>query len=229
MYARTQKRVSAVRVNGTAKLHKRFLLRGRRRVILTRFIKVQLDFGTRKSCRVFAAALVAALWLSPSIVPPARAQTAASESDVKAAFIFNFLKFTQWPAAAFASNSEPILVCVQAGGDLDGPINTLSNRTVQNRTIQVRRVPAGDSEAPCHVKYFGASVVGASRDLLAKRSVVTIGDAPRFAETGGIVNFYRSDGRLRFEINVQAARQANIYFSADLLRLARIVSVERAQ
>jgi hypothetical protein len=173
--------------------------------------------------RWIGAALAAAISLSLSNAPAA-GQAAPSESAVKVAFIFNFLKFTQWPAATFSSDRDPIVLCVLGGSDLDGPLDTLRNRTVQNRSIQVRQISA-DGGGTCHVSYFGANVSSAIAQR--KPPTVTIGDAPNFAAKGGMINFFRASGRLRFEINPQAAREGQIYFSADLLSLAKIVQTER--
>jgi YfiR/HmsC-like len=185
-----------------------------------------MNVGGDRASRAFAAILVTAAGLLLSITPPANAQTVSPENAVKVGFVFNFLKFTQWTADAFASKSEPVLLCVQAGSDLDQEIRELNNRIVQDRSIQVRLVPAGENETRCHVKYVGASMAGGARGLLARHGVVTIGDEPRFAQSGGMINFYRDGGKLRFEINVEAARQADIYFSSDLLRLARVIKAE---
>jgi hypothetical protein len=179
--------------------------------------------ATRQLVRAAFAALVA-LSLSHTT---AAAQGAPSESALKVAFIFNFLKFTQWPAASFAGDRDAIVLCVLAGSDLDGPLDTLRNRTVQSRTILVRRASADDVEnGACHVAYFGTNRNAPQGPRQSPGATVTIGDAPGFAARGGMINFYRADGRLRFEINPQAARSGQIYFSADLLTLARIVQKE---
>lgn len=169
--------------------------------------------------------LVAAVCLSPMIVHTVRATP--SESAVKVAFVFNFLKFIQWPAGAFRDAGEAVSVCVKGGSDLDGPLEALNSKLVQDRPIQVRRVAAGSTTGRCHVVYFGAQPAGAGE--LGQKYRVTIGDAPNFAGTGGIVNFFREGERLRFEVNLDAARQAEVQFSADMLRLARIVDGGRTQ
>ena len=171
-----------------------------------------------------ARAALLAVMLAPT---PAAAQTVApSESAVKVAFIFNFLKFTQWPTGTFESDRDPLVLCVLSGSDLDGPLDTLRNRSVQNRTIQVRQ-SAADATGACHVAYLGSNVNAAVAPRRSSAATVTIGDAPAFATKGGMINFFRAAGRLRFEINTQAAREGQIYFSADLLSLAKIVQTER--
>lgn len=171
--------------------------------------------------KALAAMFVATAWLSPLIVPSVRAEPVPSEGAIKVAFVFNFLKFIQWPAGAFGDTTEAVSVCVRGGSDLDGPLDALKNKLVQDRPIQVHRVAAGGASGRCHVVYFGAQPV--SPGELGQKHTVTIGDAPHFAEAGGIVNFFREGERLRFEVNIEAARRAEVQFSADMLRLARIV------
>ena len=183
-----------------------------------------MTFFRAKGWTGAALAALLALTLAPA---PAAAQSAApSESAVKVAFIFNFLKFTQWPTGTFESERDPIVLCVLSGSDLDGPLDTLRNRSVQNRTIQVRQTSA-DAMGACHVTYVGANVSAALSPRRSSAATVTIGDSPTFATKGGMINFFRAAGRLRFEINTQAAREGQIYFSADLLSLAKIVQTER--
>ena len=176
---------------------------------------------------VFASIVLSTVWFSLFTAHSANAEPTSSEYAVKVAFIFNFLKFIQWPVGAFRDASEPVSVCVKEKSDLDGPIETLQGKTVQDRSVQVRRITGGDPQGRCNVVYFGAQPAGAGD--LAQKYTVTIGDAPHFANAGGIVNFFREGERLRFEINIEAARQADVQFSADMLRLARIIDRERTQ
>jgi hypothetical protein len=182
---------------------------------------------SRTTERLAEAALAALVSLSLSCAPAA-GQTAPSESALKVAFIFNFLKFTQWPATSFAGDKDAIVLCVLAGSDLDGPLETLRNRTVQNRIIVIRRTAADEVGAgACHVAYFGSNRPASAGLGKPANATVTIGDSPSFAARGGMINFYRADGRLRFEINAQVARDGQIHFSPDLLTLAKIVQTDR--
>jgi YfiR/HmsC-like len=182
-----------------------------------------------RTARVLGYVLAVAVCLAWWRNAPVQAQTIPSEGAVKTALIFNFLKFIQWPSNAFSGAGDAIVLCVRTGSDLDGPLALLANRVVQNRTIRIRQVSASDGDRDCHVSYYGANLTAAPGAPDMPRFAVTIGDTPRFAQTGGMVNFYREDGRLRFEINTEAARQAELRFSAELLRLARIVAPEAAR
>jgi YfiR/HmsC-like len=180
----------------------------------------------RKIRRIISCGVAAILYcLSAQAAVPESARPAPSEAAVKVGIVFNLLKFVQWPAGAFTGSGTRLILCVRSGSDLDGPIDTLANRMVQDRTIAVRRIVAESALGECHAIYHGSQTTGAAD--LGQRFVLTIGDSPRFAEIGGIFNFYHDGERLRFEINIEAARRAELYLGADLLRLARIVGSGR--
>jgi hypothetical protein len=147
----------------------------------------------------------------------------APEYQVKAAFLFNFAKFVDWPAGALARQSS-MNVCV-LGEDPFGPIlnRTVEGKTVHDRPIRVARVADLSDVAQCHVLFISASEQRELPRLLpaiARLGILTVSDSARFVQDGGMIGFTRDDNRVRFEINNDAAERAGLRISSQLLKLA---------
>jgi hypothetical protein len=164
-------------------------------------------------------------------VIPARAadpSTASSlERQVKIAFLYNFAKFVEWPDGSLTGPHAPLTVGVLGSDtfclDLE---QGLEGRTVDAHPIVVRRL-AGLEEARTVQILFIGSALGSrvDRAFVALRGapVLTVGDMPRFAARGGIINFTIEDNKVRFEINVDAARRAGLKISSKLLNVATVL------
>jgi hypothetical protein len=176
---------------------------------------------TTASRHLHCVALVLTLLLTPAV---ARGQAAAaSDVAVKAAFIFNFAKFTEWPALPPAA---PINICI-AG---DEPMAVALAQTVREQKIGghgLAVVRPVDSTAwpDCQVLFIAANatVSAAVLDALRPLPVLTVSDRKGFSQTGGVIELYLEAGRMRFAINVDAAEDAGLRLSSRLLALARVV------
>ena len=147
------------------------------------------------------------------------------ESRIKAAFIFNFIRFTQWPADSFASPGDPLVIGVVASDAMVAEIQeAMKDKRVNDRPLQVQRFTA-DNVGRCHV-LFVAAAGGRAADILKTggSARLTIGDGDDFTDAGGVVRFFVEDGKERFEINVAAAERAHLQISGKLLKLARTIS-----
>jgi hypothetical protein len=157
----------------------------------------------------------------------ARAET-LSEYQVKAAFLFNFAKFVKWPENAPSEAATSFDVCV-LGDDLVTPTiaETIGGKTLRSKQIVVRHLAfATDADKSCHVLFVTDGKGSEPRRVLRGLegvSVLTVGESEHFAEGGGIINFRMEDNKVRFEINVDAAKRANLEISSQLLKLATIV------
>jgi hypothetical protein len=148
---------------------------------------------------------------------------AAPEYQVKAAFLFNFAKFVDWPEAALARDSS-VNVCV-LGDDPFGPVlnRTVEGKTVHDRPIRVARVSDLAEVFECHVLFISGSH---RRELprllptLSGLSILTVGEMAGFAQSGGMIAFTTDEDRVRFEINNEAAERAGLRISSQLLKLA---------
>ncbi len=178
--------------------------------------------------------LIVALSVSLSWAPESIAQTSdssdSSEYLIKAGFIYNFAKFVEWPATAFAQPDSPIVIGI-LGTD---PFGNLIDRIVENKKIGargfvVKRLKWGadlKELRECKILFVGDSGkahVDELVQIVKTLPILTVGETPGFAERGGVIRFVLEDNRVRFEINVEAARQADLTISSRLLTLARII------
>lgn len=149
----------------------------------------------------------------------------APEYDVKAAYLYNFMTLTQWPSTAFASASAPVRVCSVGDDPFDGALErTLQRETVAGRPIVIRRPGRADLRAECQVVFIPRDVAPRPvLEALDRSPVLTVGESPAFAETGGMIVLVPEAGRIRFEVNRTVAIDHGLVFSARLLEVARRV------
>jgi hypothetical protein len=160
---------------------------------------------------------------------PAASQTRQlTESEVKAGFVFNLTKFVDWPEGVLADVRDPIILCIVGGDPLGNVLNrVVYGQSVRGRTISVRRYEFGQDLRHCQVLFVSGSEqarVSQIVESLRRASVLTVSDADRFAEAGGVVEFAVEGDRVRFIINRDAASQAKLQISAKLLTLGRVIS-----
>ena len=170
--------------------------------------------------RFFVLAVVAAITCIHAEAP------VADEYPVKAAFLFNFAKFVEWPADAFKGPEDPVMICVLGQDPFGSALeDVVRNKTVANRAFVVRDVSNAQQASKCHIVFVSASERKRFRSLLEElkgRSILTVGEAEDFIENGGIINFKLKDARVRIEIDAGAAERAKLRISSKLLSLAEI-------
>lgn len=172
--------------------------------------------ATRTARGIVLAGLILA---APSAA--ARAQTVDLDT-LKGAFLFNFIKFTEWPADRPTAGG-PIVACLDAP-QVAAALDEIVRSRPTGRPIAVRRLTASDAAAGCDVLYVGGR--DPRRSLLAQTKgmpVLTVGETPQFADAGGLAYFYLEDGHLRFAINLPAVRATGLRLSPQLLSLAKLI------
>ncbi len=148
-----------------------------------------------------------------------------SEYQVKAAFIFNFAKFIEWPPKVFAAPDTPL--CVGVLGDNPFGQNLaefLRDKTLNNRPLAVKECRSIDEAKACQVLFVSASESKRMPEILrglGASKVLTISETERFIKDGGMINFFREGNRIRFEISDQAARNVGLKIASKLLELGR--------
>jgi len=169
--------------------------------------------------------LLAMLVATPALV------TAVSPSDLKAAFIYNFARFTLWPGEVVPANS-PIVLCVAGDPDVAQSLDrAVQGKAVGGHALLVRRVGADQAVRGCQLLYAGDLNDTRARQLvslLKDAPVLAISDLEAFTGIGGTAHFFMEGDRMRFAVNVDAANRANVRISAQLLNLARIVKESHA-
>ena len=150
-----------------------------------------------------------------------------TEYEIKAAFLYNFAKFVDWPSEVFADSTQPIIIGI-VGRDPFGRVidQIIKGRKVKGRKLVVKRFNRIKDLEFCHILFISSLEKKRMVEVIEKiknTSVLTIGETKRFAYEGGIIKLVNQDNKVRFEINVWAAQQANLRISSTLLRLAKIV------
>ena len=169
--------------------------------------------------------------LSLLTAAPSRAQNTdssdSSEYLIKAGFTYNFAKLMEWPSGAFAQPDSPIVIGVLGTDPFNGTLDqVLKGKQANGRAFEVKHLKWGADLRGCNILFVSDSETGHLDELfhsIKGLPVLTIGETPGFAQRGGIINFVVEDNRVRFEIDVDAAKQANINISSRLLSLATIV------
>jgi hypothetical protein len=165
--------------------------------------------------------LISGLIMTIAMASGGRAQ-AVDEYQVKAAFLFNFAKFVEWPPHSFASPSDPITICVLGPNPFGHTLeDVVRGKSVDGHVFGVRQIAKMNQAAGCQILF----VAGARKQLVEQPppGVLIVGESEKFAQSGGIIGFRLEGGKVRLEINVEAAEQRKLRISSKLLSLAEIV------
>ena len=140
------------------------------------------------------------------------------EDQFKAAYLFNFVQFVDWPVTVAP---DVLTVCFSGGAGVYAVLAAgIEDKHVGNRRLAVRRTSAGVDS--CNVLYLDAATV-ATAPSTAGLPILTVSDSEAFARNGGMIELFMDGNRLRFRINVGNAQKAGLRISSDLLRLAAAV------
>lgn len=178
--------------------------------------------GWLRAAAALACTLAAAL--------PAGAQTAAVplERAVKAAFVYKFLAYVEWPATSFESTDTPLVIGVQGADDIAAELQQIvAGRAVGDRPLQVKRLREGDAVAGLHVLVVGKSEAARIAPLaraLQGRPTLVVTESPAGLKAGSMINLVVApDGRVRFEVALEPVDRAGLKLSSRLLALAQAV------
>jgi hypothetical protein len=153
------------------------------------------------------------------------------EYPVKAAFLYHFLEFVEWPSASPLPSATVTIGVL--GKDPFGDVldQAVLDKVVAGRTLAIRRFANVDALEPCEILFISSSEMPKLPEILARLEgapVLTVGDADRFARRGGMIGFFFEDDRLRLEVNRSAADRAGLRVSSKLLAVARLVKPDAA-
>ena len=178
------------------------------------------------------AACVLALLLTLVVPRPSRAgvllEHNVSPARLEAAFIMNFVKFTEWSAP----DDMSLVVCVIGDERVGAAVIEALRTTPNGARMQVRQLADQPSTPDCHLAFIGGSQMrraGPILDSVRGRPVLTVSDGAGFAQAGGMIELFVEGGRMRFAVNLDAVEQAHVRLSSQLLGLAKIVHGTHAQ
>jgi hypothetical protein len=149
------------------------------------------------------------------------------EYQVKAAYLYNFTKFVEWPPEAFDGPSTPIGICILGMDPFGGALeNSVRGKTAGNRGLVVRAIAGAREARGCHILFAARGEQKRLPALLRDAQwpyILTVGESAGFFDSSaGIINFVLKDARVRIQVNPDAAAQARLHISSKLLSLAEI-------
>ncbi len=157
-------------------------------------------------------------------LPAAHPEQKPAEYQVKAAFLYNFAKFVEWPKETRDAYRYLYLLGDNPfGGMLDG----LEGKAIMGKQLVIRRINSVDELKECSILFISSSEEKYLQKIIEKAGslgILTIGDTSGYAEQGVIINLYTDNNKIRFEINAEAARRAGLKLSSKILSLAKIIS-----
>ena len=181
-------------------------------------------------CRILLwLAFAATVWMLAS---PPRMQgqhPKPSEYAVKAAYLYNFGRFIEWPTGIMQAQSDSFDICVLGEDPFGATLNAaVANEKVVGKRVVAKQIPQPQDAVNCRVLFISLSEERRLKQILASlgtASVLTVSDLPQFAQRGGMVQFVLEDNKVRFEVNSATAARAGLTLSSELLKLA--VNVRR--
>ena len=162
------------------------------------------------------AARLASTELSPS-----------GEYEIKAAFLFHFSQFIDWPEGTLKGASTPLTYCTVGEDPFHGALDaSLRGKTIGARPLQVLHFKQPQYIRGCQILFVGAgekALLPAVLANLKENAVLTVGESEHFVQNGGMIGFLLEENKIRFEINLEAAEHAKLKMSSRLLALAKSV------
>jgi hypothetical protein len=176
--------------------------------------------------------IVLAITAVMTVLVPSRAISAElsrhGEYEIKAVFLLNFIKFTEWPAGELGKTADPFIIGIVG----DDPFGSALDKVIEGETYQSKKIVArrfsrmDDVAANSHVLFISASEaknLPAILALIDGQPVLTVSDLDNFAERGGVISLRKINNKIVFDVNLDAAKQAGLLMNAQLLKLAKIV------
>jgi hypothetical protein len=154
-------------------------------------------------------------------------QQKPTDYQVKAAYLYNFGRFVEWPANVTAAKSDPFTVCI-LGQDPFGPAldSTLAGETIGGKSVAAKRISTPQEAVNCQILFVSSTEggrLGKIIEALDRECVLTVSDMPQFSERGGMIQFVLEEKRVRFEVNLAAAQHVGLSLSSELLKVATTV------
>ena len=169
-----------------------------------------------------ARTLVVVPWVLFRPAQPPAAGQQSLEYEVKAAYLLNFLGYTEWPTEVITAGSEPVRLCIAGRDPFGGAIDrVVQGQQIAGRPISVERLTPDEPAEHCELLFVPASVAPAPWLTRAGPHTLTVGESSDFIDRGGMIELAVDAGRVRFDVNIGAAAAHKIRLSSRLLRLAR--------
>jgi len=180
--------------------------------------------------KVVKLIFITAVCVAVSSWPNAHAEPPPSrEYLIKAAFLYKFTRFVDWPAKAFPNDRAPLVICILGKDRFGVALETIKDKKVGGRKLVIQRLARPEDLKQCHVLFVSTSEEKRLPNILNAiegKAILTVSDMRGFAQRGGIINLVTVKKKIRFEINVDAAHLAGLKINSKLLKLAKIFREE---
>jgi hypothetical protein len=154
-------------------------------------------------------------------------EPAFDEYQVKAAFLYNFAKFVEWPPGTFANSNDPIGICIVGQNPFGSTLEDMVKaKKIGDRGFVVRQLRDGQQAGKCQILFIGAADskrIRASLEVLKGADILTVGETDTFTAAGGIIAFRLEGTRVRIQVALETAERTRLRISSKLLALAEIV------
>jgi hypothetical protein len=162
------------------------------------------------------------------ILGSGEAQAQSKEYQIKAAFLFNFTQFVQWPATAFSEPGAPFCIGILGDDPFGAALEeTIRGETIDHHKLLVRRSQRFEDLEDCQLIFICKSEEGRLTDIFSKldsKPILTVSEIDSFTENGGAIDFYLQGNKVRFKINPGSAQRGGLKISSQLLSLGKIVA-----
>jgi hypothetical protein len=176
------------------------------------------------------AGLLSAAFLFAGLTASLAQDAASKEYQIKAAYLYNFAKFVEWPADCFTNSQSPLVIGVFGQNPFGDELKTIAkDHKINGRDIIIKPVATPAEAGGVHLMFLGTTEDDHVAEMLAalkNSSVLTVGESEKFTAAGGMIHFVRDADKVRFEINASAAEQHGLKISAQLLKLAKAIHTE---
>ncbi|MDB6020145.1 MAG: hypothetical protein JWQ04_2 [Pedosphaera sp.] len=187
------------------------------------------DTGRRRarcafSVRVSRALMLCAMLALTLVCKAGGESPALTEYQVKALFLLNFTKYVDWPAESLPQAGSPFVIGVLGDEKFGEKVEAIvTGKTIGGQAIEVRQFAKDDVCTNCQILFISSAEKKRVVEILAKLKaapILTVGESEQFTQQGGIINFTKKDGKVRLEIDLNAARLAKLKLSSKLLSVA---------
>ncbi|MBL8052101.1 MAG: YfiR family protein [Nitrospira sp.] len=180
------------------------------------------------ACHARAAliTLVIILLLISSTAARAHAQDPSGEYLLKAAFLFNFAKFVEWPDSVFATGATPLMICILGSDPFRSSLDAIAEKTIKGRALAIKRLRSIDEVKDCQMLYVSRNQLTQTAEILRalqQSPVLTVCDVEACAEEGVMLNMRMVENRVLLDMNLDAVQHTPLKVSSQLIKLTRIV------
>jgi hypothetical protein len=183
--------------------------------------RLALKDSARHLVRLTIVGAICALLAAPNLQGQ---QATPSEYEVKATYLYNFARFTEWPVKGVDTKDNSFAVCVLGRDPFGSVLDTiLAGEAIDGKHMVHRRISAVQDAGSCRILFISSSEKSRLKETLAvleKMSVLTVSDIPDFSAQGGMIQFVVEQDKVRFEVNLQTAGEAGLMLSSELLKVA---------